>query len=64
MAQLFFSNLNHNYSNLSYLRNLQKQFKEALNFKKISQSLEQFILTAGQNNSGNKIPLLASKLFA
>ena len=30
----------------------------ALNFKSFSRSLEQFFLTVGQNNFGNKIPLL------
>ena len=30
----------------------------ASNFKSFSQSLEQFFLTVGQNNFGNKIPLL------
>ena len=32
----------------------------ALNFKSFSQSLEQFFLTVGQNNFGNKIPCLRS----
>ena len=31
----------------------------ASNFKSFSRSLEQFFLTVGQNNFGNKIPLLA-----
>ena len=30
----------------------------ALNFKSFSQLLEQFFLTVGQNNFGNKIPIL------
>ena len=30
-----------------------------LNFKRFSRSLEQFFLTIGQNNFGNKIPFLA-----
>ena len=34
----------------------------ALNFKSFSRSLEQFFLTVGQNNFGNKIPLLFFKL--
>ena len=32
----------------------------ALNFKKISRSLEQFFLTVGQNNFGNKVPFMSS----
>ena len=32
----------------------------ASNFKKISRSLEQFFLTVGQNNFGNKIPFMSS----
>ena len=36
----------------------------ASNFKSFSQSLEQFFLTVGQNNFGNKIPFnLALTLF-
>ena len=35
----------------------------ALNFKTFSRSLEQFFLTVGQNNFGNKIPLLGAKEF-
>ena len=37
----------------------------ALNFKSFSQSLEQFSLTVGQNNFGNKIPfiILSKKTF-
>ena len=35
----------------------------ASNFKKISRSLEQFFLTVGQNNFGNKIPMFARKNF-
>ena len=35
----------------------------ASNFKSFSQSLEQFLLTVGQNNFGNKIPLLLNKSF-
>ena len=47
------------------MRNLQEQVKKhshmkncssASNFKSFSQSLEQFFLTVGQNNFGNKIP--------
>ena len=32
-------------------------WSSASNFKTFSQSLEQFFLTVGQNNFGNKIPL-------
>ena len=31
----------------------------ASNFKRFSRSLEQFLLTVGQNNFGNKIPFLS-----
>ena len=55
------------------MRNLQEQVKKAFcyhlkifansppsasNFKSFSRSLEQFFLTVGQNNFGNKIPYL------
>ena len=86
LIPIFFSNLNSNCSNLSDMRNLQKQVKKAFcyqklfwpftvwincssdlkmfansrpaasNFKSFSRSLEQFFLTVGQNNFGNKIP--------
>ena len=66
---IIFSNLNHNSSNLLDLRNLQEQVKKAFCYHKLfwpftvlkksfSQSLEQFFLTVGQNNFGNKIPFL------
>ena len=32
-------------------------------FQSFSRSLEQFILTVGQNNFGNKIPFLGSRLL-
>ena len=44
----------------SDLKNFENSQPSASNFKKISQSLEQFFLTVGQNNFGNKIPLLIS----
>ena len=34
----------------------------ASNFKSFSQSLEQFFLTVGQNNFGNKIPFSSGKV--
>ena len=36
----------------------------ASNFKSFSQSLEQFSLTVGQNNFGDKIPFITSKISA
>jgi hypothetical protein len=36
----------------------------ASNFKSFSRSLEQFFLTVGQNNFGNKIPLTSWTLFS
>jgi len=44
-----------NYS--SDLKKFANSWPSALNFKKFSLSLEQFFLTVGQNNCGNKIPL-------
>ena len=35
----------------------------ASNFKSVSQSLEYFFLTVGQNNFGNRIPLLEITVF-
>ena len=90
---IFFFNLNSNWSNLLYLWNLQEQVKKAFcyqklfwpftvrtncssdlkffpnsrpsgsNFKKFSWSQEQFFLTVGQNNFGNKIPWLLFFLY-
>ena len=45
-----------NYS--SDLKNFANSLPSASNFKSFSRSLEQFFLTVGQNNFGNKIPLL------
>ena len=45
----------------SDLKNFANSRPSASNFKSFSQSLEQFFLTVGQNNFGNKIPL---SLFA
>ena len=42
----------------SDLKNFANSRPTALNFKSFSRSLEQFFLTVGQNNFGNKIPLL------
>ena len=45
--------------NCSYdLKNFANSRPSALNFKRFSRSLEQFLLTVGQNNIGNKIPLI------
>ena len=52
------------------MRNLQEQVKfvfanswpSASHFKSFSQSVEHFFLTVGQNNFGNKIPLLLTSL--
>ena len=55
-------------SNLLDMRNFQEQVKEvfcsASNFKSYSPSLEQFFLTVGQNNFGNKIPLPLKPLLS
>ena len=40
----------------------EKPPRTASNFKSFSQSLEQFFLTVGQNNFGNKIPFLVDFL--
>ena len=42
----------------SDLKNFADSRPSASNFKSFSRSLEQFFLTAGQNNFGNKIPIL------
>ena len=47
-------------SDLKYLANSQPS---ASNFKSFSGSLEQFFLTVGQNNFGNKIPLNGLKMY-
>ena len=66
-----------NSSNLLYLRNLQEQVKQAFCYQKLfwpftvwincssdhSRSLEQFFLTVGQNNFGNKIPFVIKNLL-
>ena len=44
----------------SDLKNFANSRPSASNFKKNSRSLEQFFLTEGQNNFGNKIPFLYS----
>ena len=46
----------------SDLKSLEHSWPAVLNFKSFSQSLEQFFLTVGQNNSGSKIPQPISKL--
>ena len=43
----------------SDLKNFANSRPSALNFKGFSRSLEQFFLTVGQNNFGNKIPVFA-----
>ena len=40
------------------LKNIANSWPPASNFKSFSKSLEQFFLTVGQNNFGNKIPFL------
>ena len=42
----------------SDLKNFANSRPSASNFKSFSQPLDQFFLTAGQNNFGNKIPFL------
>ena len=42
---------------------LSKFEAEGREFTKILRSLEQFFLTVGQNNFGNKIPFLTNKEF-
>ena len=48
----------------SDLKNFANSRPSASNFKSFSWSLEQFFLTVGQNNFGNKIPFLFSFLKA
>ena len=50
-----------NYS--SGLKNFANSRPSASNFQSFSQSLEQFFLTVGRNNFGNKIPFLTLKLL-
>ena len=40
------------------LKKIPNSQPSASNFKRFSQSLEQFFHTVGQNNFGNKIPIL------
>ena len=47
----------------SDLKNVANSWPSTSNFKSFSRSLEQFFLTVGQNNFGNKIPLLTSVGF-
>ena len=69
--------MNFNCSNLLDMRNLQEQVKKAFQklfwpftvrtncssvLNNFTRSLEQFLLTVGQNNFGNKIPFLPNKL--
>ena len=42
----------------SDLKNFEKSWPSALNFKSISRSQEQFLLIVSQNNFDNKIPFL------
>ena len=68
LSPIIFSNLNLNYYNSLYLRNLQEQLKKAFCFKNCSElSLfeyvvlvisKTFFLIVGQNNFENKIPFL------
>ena len=46
----------------SDLKNFANSRPSASNFKSFSQSLEQFFLTVGQNNFGNKIPYFFMQL--
>ena len=46
----------------SDLKSIANSRPSASNFKNFSRSLEQFFLTVGQNNFGNKIPLPFQKL--
>ena len=46
----------------SDLKNFENSRLSASNFKSFSRSLEQFFLTVGQNNFGNKIPFLPFSL--
>ena len=45
----------------SDLKNFPNSRPSDSNFKSFPQSLEQFFLTVGQNNFGNKIPMLIFK---
>ena len=47
----------------SDLKNFANSRPSTSNFKSFSRSLEQFFLTVGQNNFGNKTPFLCTKLF-
>ena len=47
----------------SDLKNLANSQPSALNFKSFSWSIEQFFLTVGQNNFGNKIPMYCRDLY-
>ena len=47
----------------SDLKNFANSQPSASNFKSFSRSLEQFFLTVGQNNFGNKIPFLLYECF-
>ena len=47
----------------SDLKNFANSRPSASNFKSFSQSQEQFFLTVGQNNFGNKIPFLHGKIL-
>ena len=47
----------------SDLKNHVNSGPSALNFKSFSRSLEQFFLTVGQNNLGNKIPNQTEKII-
>ena len=47
----------------SDLKTFENSRPSASNFKSFSRSLEQFFLTVGQNNFGNKIPFLTSCMF-
>ena len=47
----------------SDLKNFANSRPSASNFKSFSRSIEQFFLTVGQNNFGNKIPLLIANSY-
>ena len=47
----------------SDLKNFANSRPSASNFESFSRSLEQFFLTVGQNNFGNKIPLNVLKMY-
>ena len=48
----------------NYSRDLKSSWPSASNFKSFSGSLEQFFLTVGQNNFGNKIPFITLTALA